>query len=175
MLKMKNYNEIFTDDLSLVCEICHRSELELIAFGSINKRVICDKCIQEHNLKDIDNILDNQRSERIDKLAKEIYKKIDSEYEVQDDEKYDAEELHKVMEYTNIILTLKNELSRELAIHEILQQEINNIDSKLVQDLDTKIKFSDELLSKIERKKNLLLKISRLGVYQGISHYKFFK
>jgi hypothetical protein len=176
---MKNFNIISTNDLSLKCEICSVSELDLITFGSINGRHICLNCIKKYDLKDIDSILNNERSKIIEKVRKEIYNKIDEEYFTpENDDSFGAEDLGKIMEYINIILEIKYKLSEIMAINEVLSNEIielNNANNCNSEILNFKKNYQTELSEKILRGKSLLQKVLSLGVYQGINHYRFFK
>ncbi len=179
-----NYTQISTDDLSLICEICNISELELVSFGKINNRVICTECINKNDLKDIDNIIEKLRSEKIDQFQKEIYKEIDSIYQIKDDgNSYDSEELGVLMENTNNILKLKLELSQKLAIEKMLNIEIVNLkdkiifnqDKKLIDSLNHKTQHLEEIQNKISKQKAVLAKVISLDAYQAISYYKFHK
>lgn len=179
-----NYTQISTDDLSLICEVCNSSELELISFGKINNKVICAGCIKKYDLKDIDNIIEKMRSEKIDLFQKEFYIEVDSNYEIKNDgNSYDSEELSVLMEYTNNVLELKYEISRKLAIEKILNIEIVDLknkiifndDKKLVDSLNHKTQHLEEIQNKIYKQKNVLTKMISLDVYQAINYYKFHK
>ncbi len=173
---MKNSHLESANSWSLVCEICNGNGLEAVQFGCVQGRNICLTCIQKYDLKSTDRTLDEERSQVIDKIRKEIYEVMDEEYVLRDKlNGCDSEELSKMVEYLNIICEAKFKLSEMIATDSVLEKEILKIRRSAHGDpkvLDRKVNRQKDIAENIITDKHMLDEILKLGVCEGLIYYK---
>ena len=173
---MKNSHLESANSWSLVCEICNGNGLEAVQFGCVQGRNICLTCIQKYDLKSTDSTLDEERSQVIDKIRKEIDEVINEEDVLRENlNSCDSEELSKMVEYLNIICEAKYKLSEMIAIDSVLEKEILKLRRAAHGDpksLSQKVNRHKDISENIITDKHLLDKILKLGVCEGLNYYK---